>query len=54
MQHSLRVRLLAEFAGTALLLCVVIGSGIMGTNLSQGNNAIALLGSLQKTEKIVR
>ncbi|HEX5485693.1 MAG TPA: MIP/aquaporin family protein [Limnobacter sp.] len=49
MQHSLRVRLLAEFAGTALLLCVVIGSGIMGTTLSQGNDAIALLANTLAT-----
>jgi glycerol uptake facilitator-like aquaporin len=34
---------LAEFTGTALLLVAVVGSGIMGENLSQGNAAIALL-----------
>jgi glycerol uptake facilitator-like aquaporin len=28
------VRALAEFAGTAVLVCVVVGSGIMATNLS--------------------
>jgi glycerol uptake facilitator-like aquaporin len=28
------VRATAEFAGTAVLVCVVVGSGIMGTNLS--------------------
>ncbi len=33
----------AEFIGTAFLLAVVIGSGIMGENLSGGNVAIALL-----------
>jgi len=33
---------LAEFAGTAILVCVVVGSGIMGTNLSD-NPGIALL-----------
>jgi glycerol uptake facilitator-like aquaporin len=27
-------RATAEFAGTAVLVCVVVGSGIMGTNLS--------------------
>lgn len=32
----------AEFFGTALLVCVVIGSGIMGTNLS-ADNGIALI-----------
>ena len=35
--------LLAEFVGTAALLCVVIGSGIMGEQLSAGNPAMALL-----------
>jgi glycerol uptake facilitator-like aquaporin len=34
---------LAEFFGTALLLAVVTGSGIMGVQLAQGNDAIALL-----------
>lgn len=34
---------LAEFLGTAGLLIVVVGSGIMGETLSQGNAAIALL-----------
>lgn len=32
----------AEFFGTALLVCVVVGSGIMGTNLSN-DNAVALI-----------
>jgi len=32
----------AEFFGTALLVCVVVGSGIMGTNLSN-DNAVSLL-----------
>jgi len=41
MKHS-RI-FLAEFLGTASLLIVVVGSGIMGETLSQGNNAIALL-----------
>ncbi|WP_347261988.1 MIP/aquaporin family protein [Rudaea sp.] len=34
---------LAEFGGTAALLAVVVGSGIMGERLAQGNVAIALL-----------
>src|SRR3954469_11399990 len=33
----------AEFAGTATLLCAVIGSGIMAERLSAGNNGVALL-----------
>jgi glycerol uptake facilitator-like aquaporin len=36
-------RLCAEALGTALLLAVVVGSGIMGERLAAGNNAIALL-----------
>ena len=38
-------RLVAEVLGTALLLAIVVGSGIMGQRLSQGNDAIALLGN---------
>ena len=33
----------AEAIGTALLLAIVVGSGIMGERLAQGNGAIALL-----------
>lgn len=36
-------RALAEFLGTAGLLIVVVGSGIMAERLAQGNDAIALL-----------
>jgi glycerol uptake facilitator-like aquaporin len=32
----------AEFAGTAILVCVVVGSGIMGTNLSD-DRGVALI-----------
>jgi glycerol uptake facilitator-like aquaporin len=42
---TLARRLVAEGLGTALLLAVVIGSGIMGERLSGGNAAIALLGN---------
>lgn len=38
-------RLAGEFLGTAFLLAVVIGSGIMGDRLAGGNVAIALLGN---------
>jgi glycerol uptake facilitator-like aquaporin len=38
-------RLAAEFVGTALLLAVVVGSGIMGERLAAGNDAVALLGN---------
>lgn len=40
---SLARSLLAEGLGTALLLAIVVGSGIMGQKLSAGNDAIALL-----------
>lgn len=43
MGASLAQRLAAELLGTALLLAVVIGSGIMGERLAGGNAAIALL-----------
>jgi len=36
-------KLLAEFIGTAFLLIGVVGSGIMGETLADGNTAIALL-----------
>ena len=42
-------RIAAETLGTALLLAVVIGSGIMGERLSAGNVAIALLGNTLAT-----
>lgn len=42
-------RLFAEALGTALLLAVVIGSGIMGERLAGGNVAIALLGNTLAT-----
>jgi len=42
-------RLAAEFIGTALLLAIVIGSGIMGERLAGGNAAIALLGNTLAT-----
>jgi glycerol uptake facilitator-like aquaporin len=42
-------RLAAEALGTALLLAVIIGSGIMGERLAAGNAAIALLGNTLST-----
>jgi glycerol uptake facilitator-like aquaporin len=36
---------LSEFIGTALLLAIVAGSGIMGEALGAGNAAVALLGN---------
>ena len=46
---SLAQTLIAEFAGTAMLLCTVIGSGIMAEKLSGGNVAIALLANTLAT-----
>ena len=40
---TLARRLAAEALGTAFLLTVVVGSGIMGERLAAGNAAIALL-----------
>jgi glycerol uptake facilitator-like aquaporin len=42
-------RLVSEALGTALLLAIVIGSGIMGQRLAGGNTAIALLGNTLAT-----
>jgi glycerol uptake facilitator-like aquaporin len=42
-------KLAAEGLGTALLLAVVVGSGIMGERLSAGNDAVALLGNTLAT-----
>ena len=36
---------LSEFIGTALLLAIVAGSGLMGETLGAGNAAVALLGN---------
>jgi glycerol uptake facilitator-like aquaporin len=41
--YTLPQRAFAECLGTAMLLCAVIGSGIMAERLSGGNMAVALL-----------
>ena len=46
-------RLVAEFAGTMLLLATVIGSGIMAERLADGNLAVALLGNTIPTGAIL-
>ena len=46
---SLARRLLAEAVGTTALLATVVGSGIMGTQLAAGNDAIALLANAAAT-----
>lgn len=44
---------LAEFLGTFLLVSVVVGSGIMAENLSEGNSGVALLGNTIATGAIL-
>lgn len=41
--------LTAEWLGTSLLLAIVVGSGIMGQRLAQGNEAVALLANAAAT-----
>lgn len=49
----LRTRLLAEFVGTSLLLAAVVGSGVMGMDLSGGNKGVALLANAGATAGIL-
>ena len=44
---------IVELIGTFFLTAVVIGSGIMAENLSQGNDAVALLGNTISTGAIL-
>ncbi len=46
---DVRRRLVAEALGTALLLAIVIGSGVMGESRAGGNTALALLGNTLAT-----
>ena len=46
-------KLAAEFIGTALLLATVVGSGIMGERLADGNVAVALLANTIATGAIL-
>jgi glycerol uptake facilitator-like aquaporin len=48
-RYSLAQQAFAECLGTAMLLCAVIGSGIMAERLSGGNNGIALLANTLAT-----
>ena len=43
----------AEFIGSFFLVATVIGSGIMGVNMSEGNNCVALLGNTIATGAIL-
>lgn len=47
------MKYIAELIGTFFLVAVVVGSGIMGETLSNGNNAIALLGNTIATGSIL-
>jgi len=49
MRTRLPAALLAEFTGTAALLCAVVGSGIMAERLAGGNVAVALLANTLAT-----
>jgi glycerol uptake facilitator-like aquaporin len=49
MKFNMVKRAVAEFLGTAFLLAVVVGSGIMGEKLAGGNSAIALLANTLAT-----
>ena len=46
---ALAQQALAEFVGTAALLCAVIGSGIMAQRMSAGNDGVALLANTLAT-----
>jgi glycerol uptake facilitator-like aquaporin len=47
--YSISQKLAAEFLGTLLLLAIVIGSGVMAENLSNGNNGVALVANTLAT-----
>ena len=47
------MKYIAESIGTFFLVAVVVGSGIMAENLSQGNDAVALLGNTIATGAIL-
>jgi glycerol uptake facilitator-like aquaporin len=49
LRFPLNRQLASEALGAALLLAVVVGSGIMGARLADGNDAVALLGNTVST-----
>lgn len=49
MAHEIQHKLMGEALGTALLLTVVIGSGVMADRLAGGNVAVALLANALAT-----
>lgn len=50
---KIKLSYIVELIGTFFLTAVVIGSGIMAENLSQGNDAVALLGNTIATGSIL-
>ncbi len=52
-RFSLPARLFAKWLGTAFLVATVVGSGIMGERLADGNAAIALLANTLATGAIL-
>jgi len=48
-KHRLHAAVLAEFVGTAMLLCAVVGSGIMAERLSGSNAGVTLLANTLAT-----
>jgi glycerol uptake facilitator-like aquaporin len=53
MKSSLITRIVSEGLGTGLLVCTVVGSGIMAERLAGGNQAVALLGNTIPTGAIL-
>ena len=53
MSQNLKKQLAAETLGTLLLVATVVGSGIMGERLANGNDALALLGNTIPTGAIL-
>lgn len=53
MQSSIARRVVAEAIGTAFLVATVVGSGIMGERLADGNVAIALLANTVATGAVL-
>ena len=53
MQKSLFQKLISEFIGSYFLVLTIVGSGIMGQNLSNGNLALTLLANALATGAIL-
>jgi len=53
MKMSLARRVVAEFTGTAFLVAAVIGYGVMGDRLADGNVALTLLANTIATGAVL-